>query len=530
MVFSIGRRYTVRVSAAVQSRNFLVWRNMFFLSALLKKLPPLRLRILLFILFFMFGMIPVLCNGGILTRSFSQEVLDTRKNEMQNRSSILATELSRSGYLHGQTEGNTALDNEMDAVASIYNGRILLVDKDYRIVRDSFQISAGKFYVVPEVLRAFRGEKLTTVNENDKYVVQSMPVYDGTAAESTGMERSIDGVLLFIGSTAGDRNKTRSTKSRLFLFNVLMLFIVAFLSLLVSGGIMRPLEELRASLLKVAEGDLNQNVSQESYVVTKELSDAVNATLEKLKAVDQSRDEFVSNVSHELKTPITSIRVLADSIMGIDDAPLELYQDFMNDISKEIDREAAIIDDLLTLVRLDRSGFRLQHKPTDMHAMLEQILKRLRPIARLNNIEMTLETIREVSADVDEVTFSLAITNLVENAVKYNIKDGWVKVSLDADHQFCYIRVEDSGIGIPEDQQELVYERFYRVDKARSRATGGTGLGLAFTRKIVHMHQGIVRLTSKVGEGSQFLVRIPLNHIENSTPESATERTTDGRI
>ena len=170
---------------------------------------------------------------------------------------------------------------------------------------------------------------------------------------------------------------------------------------------------------------------------------------------------------------------------------------------------------------MDRSAVRLERKPTDMHGMLEQILKRLRPIARLSNVDLTLETVREVNADVDEVKFSLAITNLVENAIKYNVKDGWVHVTLDADHQFCYIKVEDSGIGIPEDQIDSVFERFYRVDKARSRETGGTGLGLAITKEIILMHQGSIRLTSTEGEGSCFQVRVPLLHNENAAKPAA---------
>ena len=208
--------------------------------------------------------------------------------------------------------------------------------------------------------------------------------------------------------------------------------------------------------------------------------------------------------------------------MSMDDVPVELYKEFMNDISKEIDREAKIIDDLLNLVKMDRSGVVLNRTSVDMNAMLEQILKRLRPQAKLRNIEMTLETVRDVKADVDEVKFSLAITNLVENAIKYNVDGGWVHVSLDADHQFCYIKVEDNGIGIPEDQQDNVFERFYRVDKARSRETGGTGLGLAITRNIILLHQGIIRLTSKEGEGSSFLVRIPLVYIEKGSAADLT--------
>ncbi len=244
------------------------------------------------------------------------------------------------------------------------------------------------------------------------------------------------------------------------------------------------------------------------------ITDSINQTLKKLKAVDKSREEFVSNVSHELKTPITSIRVLADSLTGMEDAPVELYREFMSDISVEIERESKIIDDLLALVRMDKtSGGSLNIAQVNINGLLELILKRLRPIAGKRNVELIFESIREVTADVDEMKLSLALSNLVENAIKYNVESGWVRVTLDADHKFFYVKVADSGIGIPEEFQEHVFERFYRVDKARSRETGGTGLGLSITKKIILMHQGALKLQSKEGEGTTFTVRIPLTYI-----------------
>ena len=192
---------------------------------------------------------------------------------------------------------------------------------------------------------------------------------------------------------------------------------------------------------------------------------------------------------------------------------MELYQEFMEDISDEIDREAKIIDDLLTLVRMDKSSPDMNIATISINALIEQILKRLRPIAKKRNIEVVYESVREVQADVDEVKLSLAITNLVENAIKYNHESGWVHVTLDADHKFFYVKVIDNGVGIPAEFQDHVFDRFYRVDKARSRETGGTGLGLSITKNIVLLHQGAIKLQSKEGEGATFTVRIPLNYI-----------------
>ena len=227
-----------------------------------------------------------------------------------------------------------------------------------------------------------------------------------------------------------------------------------------------------------------------------------------------SISEFVSNVSHELKTPLTSMKVLADSLNMQTDAPVELYREFMQDIGEEIDRENIIINDLLSLVKMDKTEADLNIASVAINDLIESILKRLKPIASKRNIELVLESYRPVTAECDEVKLTLALSNLVENAIKYNVAGGWVQVTLDADHKFFYVTVDDSGIGIPEEYQDKIFERFYRVDKARSRETGGTGLGLSITKNIIQMHHGAIKVASKEDEGTTFSVRIPLTYIK----------------
>ena len=232
-----------------------------------------------------------------------------------------------------------------------------------------------------------------------------------------------------------------------------------------------------------------------------------------MKTLDDSRNEFVSNVSHELKTPLTSMKVLADSLLLQEDAPVELYKEFMGDMSEEIERENKIINDLLSLVKMDKTASTMNIKLENMNELVEKILKRLRPIAATRNVELVFESFRPVSAEVDETKISLAISNLVENAIKYNNENGWVHVSLNADHKNCYIEVADSGIGIPAEAQEHIFERFYRVDKSHSREIGGTGLGLAIARNAVVMHRGAIKVFSQPSEGTTFTIRIPLNYV-----------------
>ena len=207
------------------------------------------------------------------------------------------------------------------------------------------------------------------------------------------------------------------------------------------------------------------------------------------------------------------MKVLADSLTTQQDVPVETYREFMQDMSSEIDREDRIINDLLALVRMDKSATELNISQIDMNVLVELVLKRLSPIARKRDVELVFESIRPVTAAVDEVKMTQVITNLVENAIKYNKEHGWVKVTLDADHQFFTIKVADSGIGIPEESISRIYERFYRVDKSRSREIGGTGLGLSITRNAILMHRGSIKVESTENVGTTFTVKIPLTYI-----------------
>ena len=162
---------------------------------------------------------------------------------------------------------------------------------------------------------------------------------------------------------------------------------------------------------------------------------------------------------------------------------------------------------------MTRTSADLNVEPMDINAILELTLKRLGPIAARANVKLVFESRRKVSAEIDEVKMNLAFTNLVENAIKYNVDGGWVKVVLDADHQYFTVEVSDSGIGMPQEALEHIYERFYRVDKSHSREIGGTGLGLAITRSAILMHKGSIHVTSEEGKGTTFTVKSPLSYI-----------------
>jgi signal transduction histidine kinase len=296
---------------------------------------------------------------------------------------------------------------------------------------------------------------------------------------------------------------------------LIAIFVLVFVAALFgSKRLVKPFETLSRSIEEIqTDYDTNQ-LSVLDYEETRKLSEAFNHMMERMKNLDDSRQEFVSNVSHELKTPLTSMKVLADSLVGQENVPIELYEEFMTDIAQEIERENNIINDLLSLVKMDKANGVLNISIVNINELLELTLKRLRPVAEKQDVEVILESFRPVTAEIDEVKMTLVFTNLVENAIKYNNTGGWVHVTLNADYQFFYVKVEDNGIGIPEESLPHVFERFYRADKSHSREIGGTGLGLAITRNAVLMHRGAIKVDSRLGEGTTFTVRVPLNYIQ----------------
>ncbi len=454
------------------------------------------------------AVIPLFLQSAMTLGYFKQSQLDARSIEIQNQCSILSNRMTRSGYMTADKKNNSGVDSQMQAISDLYNGRIVVVNSSFKIIADTFSLATGKYYISEEVIKCFKGENSSRYNRDMQYFAQTIPIYDSVN------DKAITGVLVVTASTEHIISLTDLIMDKSQLFLVCMTLVLVILSFVTAHLLMRPFKKLQRAFERVAQGDLDADIIVNTYSETRQLSQAVQKSLSKLKAVDQSRQEFVSNVSHELKTPITSIRVLADSLMGMEDVPAELYREFMSDISDEIDRENQIIEDLLTLVKADKSAeSQMNIEQVNINGELELVLKRLRPIAKRGNVEVTLESFREVIADVDRVKFSLAVSNLVENAVKYNVDSGWVRVTLDADHKYFYLKVADSGIGIPEDAVDHIFERFFRVDKARSREVGGTGLGLSITKNVIQMHHGAIEVESTPGEGTTFKLRIPLNYV-----------------
>lgn len=476
----------------------------------LKVLKSLKIRI--FMILVVTSILPVIILGMLIKKPVSTAFVNMKMDRLVSQCNIIKNHLISENYL--DTKKSDSIDAELAQLSAMYDGRILIIDNSFTIIKDTYVMDEGKTSISSNVIKSFRKDNISYYNSKDHYIEITLSL--------SNAEKEIIGVMLVTFSTLDIEESMVGITNRLFVAESILAVIMLLISFFTARKLVKPFSTIESSIDKISNGYFDEKLSLDGYKETEEIADAFNTMLEKMKQLDKSRQEFVSNVSHELKTPITSIKVLADSLLMQEEVPNETYREFFGDIATEIDRENEIITDLLTLVRLDKKNSPLNFSSVNINELVEAILKRLRPIAAKRNIEVVLESFRPITADVDEVKFTSAVTNLVENAVKYNVMDGWVRVTLNADHRYFYIKISDSGMGIPEESQELVFERFYRVDKARTRENGGTGLGLAITKNIILLHDGAIKLHSKEGEGTTFTVRMPLNHIADNKEQVQT--------
>ena len=462
----------------------------------------LRFRIM--VLLVIIGIVPCLIIEKVIVNSYENRAVGWKKMNVKNQCDILGNQLMKEGYLEYQQ--SEVINGELSILSTVYNGRILIINRSGRIIKDTYDIDEGKYMLSEEVIQCFEGVDTSYYDERNDYIEQTVSLKDGKS-------KQIDGVMLVSISTGEIRDSIEILEHRGNLLMLAIIILVLVLGYLLSRSLVKPFTRVSKAIEELTDGYLDEEISVPDYSETQMLSSVFNKMLKRMKVLDDSRQEFVANVSHELKTPMTSIKVLADSLVGQEDVPVELYKEFMQDIAVEIDRENKIITDLLALVKMDKKASDLNIEKVNINELMESILKRLKPIADKKKVELVLETYRPIVAEVDEVKLSLALSNLVENGIKYNVEDGWVHVTLNADHKYFYVTVADSGVGIPKDSIDKIFERFYRVDKSHSREIGGTGLGLAITRNAIAMHRGAVKVKSEEQKGTTFSVRIPLNYI-----------------
>lgn len=460
----------------------------------------------MFIYFFVICIIPLLVFSTITSNTLKKYFEDTDKKELLYEANKIAGTIQSVDYFRSETD-RELLNRELEEKSLEESYRIIVTDSRGIVITDTNNTQIGNSFLVKEVVSALDGKDDANLRKEENSIYASAYIENETGAKT--------GVVLLISSFLEVNGILEELGNSLFLLTIGICILIGLFVFFTSQIIIAPLKNILKVIQKITDGQLNQRIEIKGHDEFAELGEAFNTMTEQLEQVDNSRKDFVSNVSHELKTPLSSIKVLSDSILLQEDMPTEMYREFLQDINSEIDRMTDIVNDLLALVKLDYREAGLNIDNVELTKMLREIIKRLQPLADKKDIELIYEEIKEPLIEADEMKLSLAVTNVIENAIKYTPQEGVVKVTIDGDHQNAFITVTDTGIGISEEDQLKIFNRFYRVDKTRDRETGGTGLGLAITHATILSHNGSIKVQSKEFEGSTFTIRLPIKSASN---------------
>ena len=304
-------------------------------------------------------------------------------------------------------------------------------------------------------------------------------------------------------------------QTQLRVISVIVVTIAVIISAVYFSFLLSRIRSLAGSMRVVAGGDYKHRLEVTGRDEIAELGKEFNMLTERLDDTERQRRRFVSDASHELKTPLASIRLLSDSIVQSDNMDTDTMREFVTDIGHEAERLQRTTEKLLDLSRLD-DDISVIPEPVDVKQVAVDAIVLLRPLAEERRVRIRCELADGcvVMATVDDM-FHI-IFNLTENAIKYNIPDGSVTLKLKATDDAVILRVEDTGIGIPETETYNIFTRFYRIDKARSRETGGSGLGLAIVHDTVKLHGGSISVGPNKPRGSVFSVSFPRPSFEET--------------
>lgn len=426
-------------------------------------------------------------------------LFNQRKMELLTSANVMASIVSEN-YCHAY------IAMKLPQMQLEKNTRAIAVDTDCNVIFDSYYLTSqrGKYFINPSITAALsesgKGSSQSYKEDGNWYISAAVPVLKNA--------QTIGAVYLLV---SGDSTEEIIVDIRNYtaLLGVLIIIFVGIFSLSMAKILTLPIEQFTKFI-----NSMPQNQLQKTEVKSKDeigqLALAFNSLIDRIDEMEEKRKAFVSDASHELKTPLSIIKLLSDSLIQTENPDPEFIKEFLNDMNNEVERLTRIVQRLLDMTHLDNFGSNVVFVHTDLKDVLDEIYKKLVPLAENKNISLTLNmTTGNVLYPIERDSFVEAIYNITDNSIKYTESGGSVSIDLNHDEDNIYISVRDSGIGIPKEDIEKIFDRFYRVDKARSRDTGGTGLGLAIANDIIKLHGGTIDVVSEVELGSAFTIILP---------------------
>lgn len=394
----------------------------------------------------------------------------------------------------------TTVADVVEQIESLKATRLIVTDLSGNALYDSDGASPGTYMLFPEILTAIEGYDVCTWEYRSGVV-------DARAASPITYSDTIVGCVYMTEYDIVQGGLIHSMQVTVLRITLLLVAMVIVFTLFFSNTFSRRLNKVMTSMRIIQNGDYTHKVNMGGNDELTVLGNEFNDLAERLRTSEEKRSRFVSDASHELKTPLASIKLLTDSILQYDMDP-ETIREFVSDIGAEAERLNRMTAKLLSLTKAEGAAG-AESEIIYMAPTIRRVAKMLRQQAQQADIHVELELERDVPVLILEDDLYQIVFNLMENGIKYNTPGGTLTVSLRRAEDNAILEVSDTGVGIPEDAVEHIFERFYRVDKARSRASGGSGLGLSIVRTIVQRNRGQIQVSSAPGQGTTFTVTFP---------------------
>lgn len=399
--------------------------------------------------------------------------------------------------------------------------RVLILNKDITVLYDSQnnRNMLGTAQVRPAILAAVNGSAgFMHYDDDDTVILDAAAPILTTGGEVIGV---VD-ILHVPESVARIHKAIIGEMAFLILAISLLVGIIIFV---VANLVSKRIVDFTSKITSMSDdGILDEKLDISGHDEISRLGEAFNMMSEKVTNLEQQRVQFVSDASHELKTPLSSIKLMADSILQTPDISMDYVREFLTDMNNEVDRLNRIVNKLLYITKMDvyREDDNKNLELISLNDIVGGIEKNLQPLAKKDDITLVFTTPGEIFLMANKDVLWQGIYNIVDNAIKYTDTDGYVLVTMEQKNGKVIITVRDTGEGIKEEDIDKIFDRFYRVDKARARSTGGTGLGLAIAHAAIKYHGGEIAVKSEVGKGSVFTITLP-----DVVPERPVAQDTD---
>jgi len=423
---------------------------------------------------------------------------NSKKSTMLEQCSIAASNVSSIEVL-----SITTIDETIGHLSDKNTTRTIVTDENCNVLYDSASKTLiGKYLLYPEVITCLSGNTVFRWHY-DKGIIRS---FVATPIVSHG---KLIGCVYMNEYDAEQGALLQALQRTVFFITLFLEIIIILVSVMFSRTYSYRLGKVMRSIRNVRDGDYSHKLSLSGNDELNILGNEFNELVDRLDTSEKKRNRFVSDASHELKTPLASIKLLSDSILQNDMDP-DTIKEFVGDIGNEAERLNRLSQKLLTLSRIDSNAAPMP-QVTQVFPIVQRVARMLQPTATKQNIQISIECNADISVSIAEDDLYQVIFNLIENGIKYNKADGVVSFTANSKTDTVQIQISDTGVGIPSDSLSHIFERFYRVDKARSRSTGGSGLGLSIVRNIVKQNRGTIHVESRQNIGTTITITLPKN-------------------